>query len=266
MPCRRVRSHCRKARSPPAERRCTKVDGTIGRTIAAYGVPRGCDRAAASLIQKAVRRIQSQARKRRTELRSVWVVPALFGARALDALLHVPLAVGGSRRGAQAFSLRELLAIAKDKRKGNASRFIVDVVPRERETRWDVRLSSLWVSRMRDANRAFATACQLAEGLLHDQCAKARIEWHAMIVHPGSDDQATHMDHHKARCYFTLIVPLTDVPNSGGTYFPGKDEVLSRFGDALIFDGDTPHAGLGNRSQDDRIFLYAAIFTGRDNN
>ena len=38
------------------------------------------------------------------------------------------------------------------------------------------------------------------------------------------------------------------------------------FGGAVLFGGDVLHKGLGNHSQAERVFLFAAIYTGRDPN
>jgi hypothetical protein len=70
----------------------------------------------------------------------------------------------------------------------------------------------------------------------------------------------------RARCYYTLIVPLVDNPLAGGTHFPDHGHTFSEYGGALIFDGRIRHLGLGNRSTVDRYFLYAAIYTGSDDN
>ena len=93
-----------------------------------------------------------------------------------------------------------------------------------------------------------------------------------MIVYPGSPDQTVHVDDSKfkvggKRCYFTFIVPLTSDPKTGGTNFPKLNYTFTSYGGALMFDGAVEHAGLGNRSSTkNRIFLYAAIHTGRDEN
>jgi hypothetical protein len=202
---------------------------------------------------------------------SLWTADNLFDEDALRAILSTPLSTGG-RRGETDFTLLELLDLTTTVEKGNAARFIDEIVPRERDTRWDVTLSNTWVDKMSRINVAFANAIDLADGVRRNmgRCPKAKIVWHAQIVHPGSPDQDRHVDDRPRRrgkgCYFTLIIPLTQDPKAGGTHFPLLDRTFSSFGGALVFDGSVEHAGLGNRSTRDRIFLYAAIFTGKDEN
>lgn len=202
---------------------------------------------------------------------SLWAQDDLFDKDALNAILSTSLNTD-ARRGKAEFTLLELLQVAKAVPYGNASRFLNDVVPRERETRWDITLSTLWVNKMARINVAFAYAIDIADGVRRNmgRCPKANIVWHAQIVHPGSSDQPLHVDDKPKRrrkgCYFTLIIPLTQDPRSGGTHFPLLNRTFSSFGGALAFDGSVEHAGLGNRSKKDRIFLYAAIFTGEDRN
>ena len=172
----------------------------------------------------------------------------------------------------------DVLAKAKQpNNRGVAQRFIDPdgICPRERETRWDVKLTVTWVEKMREVNVAFAKACEIAEGIrkMNPTCKKANIEWHVMIVHPGSPSQPVHVDDEasllprRKRCYYTLIIPLTPPrPGSGGTHFPKLGHTFVSFGGALVFDGGVEHAGLANRSSHDRIFLYAAVFTGKDRN
>jgi hypothetical protein len=199
---------------------------------------------------------------------SVWSSDDIFDKDALEAVLHTQLTSDGSKRGTPSYSLLDLFDVAKVREKGNASRFLADVTPRERDTRWDVRLSSLWVEKMKKVNVAFQDACELAEGVkrMTPVCKRAKIEWHAMIVHPGSSDQSAHEDNSDNRCYYTLIVPLTSVANSGGTSLPYPLPIFKSFGGALVFDGNVTHFGIGNRSSRDRIFLYAAIFSETDAN
>ena len=202
---------------------------------------------------------------------SLWAEDNLFDEGALDAILSTSLSTG-ARRGQTEFTLRELLRLTATVQRGNAARFIVEVVPRERETRWDVTLSTEWVNKMSLVNVAFRGAIRIAKGVRCNmgECPNAKIVWHAQIVHPGSPDQPLHVDDRPRRrgkgCYFTLIIPLTRDPEAGGTHFPLLHRTFCSFGGALAFDGSVEHAGLGNRSASDRIFLYAAIFTGEDRN
>ena len=207
---------------------------------------------------------------------SVWMTENIFSVEALRGIVTTPLTLQSRREGREGFTLMDIIERAKlPGRRGQAQRFIDPdgVTPRERETRWDVKLTPLWVETMRTVNVAFAEACSLAEGVrsMNPKCKRAKIEWHVMIVHPGSPDQTLHMDDAASlgkgkRCYYTLIVPLTGHENSGGTHFPVMSNTFASLGGALVFDGSVLHAGKGNRSKFDRLFLYAAIFTGADRN
>lgn len=213
---------------------------------------------------------------------SVWMQDNLFSADALRALLEDPLTVsnGGrtSARGTDKFSLQSLIAAAislneKKKELGRAKSF-VDVeciMPREHKTRWDVKLTDNWVNKMRSVNVAFAGACTIIDGIKHSdkRCKRAVVDWHVQLVYPGSPDQDVHIDDKEtrgARCYYTFILPLTDNPRAGGTHFPALGHTFASYGGALCFNGTVEHAGLGNRSIQDRYFLYAAIHTGSDPN
>lgn len=196
----------------------------------------------------------------------------IFSHDALRALMTTSLDTGG-KRGKTSFTLLELLQYAKKSCAGHAINFISDVVPRH-ERRVDITLTSFWVESMKNVNVAFAEATRLADGVKVHMggaiCKRAKVVWHAQIVHPGASRQDIHVDDGSKRCYYTLIVPLTSDPRAGGTYFPGLDDnrgrTFSAFGGAVAFDGNIEHAGLANRSANDRIFLYAVILTGKDFN
>ena len=167
---------------------------------------------------------------------SLWAEDGVFDTDALRALLSTPVSTD-ARRGVVDFTLTELLHIAKAKPWGNAARFIADAVPRERETRWDITLSTAWVDKMARVNVAFARAIELADGVRKhmggSNCRKANIVWHAQLVHPGSPDQNLHTDDdgkRKRGCYHTLIIPLTQDPRAGGTWFPLLNHTFSSFG------------------------------------
>ena len=203
---------------------------------------------------------------------SVWMEDGLFEPDALRGLLTTPLTVD-ARRGTTEYNLMDLFHVAKESKRGNAIRFIHEVHPRERDTRWDIKLTPTWVDKMKMVNVAFARACDMSENIkkMIPKCNKANVEWHAMLVHPGSPNQPVHIDDAQStkkgkRCYYTFIIPLTSNPKSGGTHFPKLDKTFSSFGGAVVFDGAVEHAGLGNKSSEDRVFLYAAIFTGKDVN
>lgn len=213
---------------------------------------------------------------------SVWIQEKIFEPDALTALLSTSLSTGG-RRGTTSFTLPDLLSAAIRSNEngtamGRAATF-VDVeciLPRERKSRWDVRLTDAWVDKMRSVNVAFAKACALTERLRRSdvRCGHAKVDWHAQVVFPGSPDQVVHTDDRTdrrgRRCYYTLIVPLVDNPRAGGTYFPALGgsggTVFASYGGALCFDGTVEHAGLGNRSRQNRYFLYAVVYSGRDGN
>lgn len=219
----------------------------------------------------------------RTTLAAAWIQDDLFSRDALHALLHGPLKVNTARtsRGRCEYSLIDLLDAAvksqdalKPERLGKAARFVhaESIVPRARSTRWDVMLTPEWVERMRDVNVAFARACDLVDTLrLSDgKCARANVDWHAQIVMPGSPRQELHVDdgagRSAQRCYYTMIVPLVDHRDAGGTYIPAFNQVFASYGSAIVFDGAVEHGGSENRSRHDRYFLYAAIYTGTDQN
>ena len=215
---------------------------------------------------------------------ALWAGSDLFSHEALRSLLDEPLrvsATGGARsgsRGGQAqYNLKELVELAKQnlehqKPLGKAIDFVdaQKSMPRERNTRWDVKLKQHWVNRMRQENVAFDKMCRMAEYVKQGdaRCGKAKAAWHVQRVSPGSEDQGVHADDEgkRARCYYTLIVPLVDNPLAGGTHFPDHGHTFSEYGGALVFDGRIRHLGLGNRSTVDRYFLYAAIYTGSDDN
>lgn len=207
---------------------------------------------------------------RARESPSVWTEENIFNKEALVALLHTPISTG-AKRGVLEFTLTELLHIAHKRGWGNATRFIEDAVPRA-PGRLDVTLSRVWVEEMARVNAAFAKAVDIAgdvrKRMMNPKHRKVNIVWHAQIVQPRSPDQPVHVDdggRQRGR-YLTLIIPLTQDPRAGGTHFPSLDYTFSSFGGALAFDGTVTHAGLGNRSNTDRVFLYAAIFTGKDRN
>lgn len=213
---------------------------------------------------------------------SVWMQDGLFSADALEAILSTPISTVDNPttmvRGGDKFHLLDLLNVAialseRGTKMGRASR-LVDVAcitPREHRTRWDLRLSDLWVENMRKVNVAFAFACEIVDNIRKTNCSsRAKVDWHVQLVLPGSPDQDIHVDDKDSRrgrrCYYTFIVPLTDNPRAGGTSFPKLGTVFTSYGGAVCFDGTVEHAGLGNRSQQPRHFLYAAIYTGKDEN
>lgn len=246
--CRRVKEHCRRSSSPG--RKPCRRGGSPGGIVRSHTRPKGC-RSRVVLVEN-----------------RVWIEEDVFRAMDLEAILTTPVASSG-KRGKKEFDLRELVeaGIASNERgvpMGNAAR-LVDIgciLPRERRTRWDLKLTPRWVSEMRSSNPAFDTACAITESI---ECG-VNVDWHVQLVFPGSPDQVVHADHQRAKCYYTVLVPLVDNPRAGGTFFPKLDRTFASYGSAVVFDGTVEHAGLGNRSQQYRYFLYAAVYTGRDPN
>lgn len=212
---------------------------------------------------------------------SVWMQSDLFSNEGLHALLHGALLTeeGTRQRGKTLFSLVQVMdsAIALSEKgtpMGKAALFadVTCIIPREPRTRWDVRLTQRWVDKMRTVNVAFMDACKLVESVKRTdaRCKKCKVDWHLQRVSPGSPDQKLHVDdtttQRGRRCYYTLIVPLTDNPLAGGTKFPTLGVVFTTYGGAVLFDGSVEHAGVGNRSHSMRYFLYAALYTGQDAN
>ena len=220
---------------------------------------------------------------------AVWITERIFSEDALHSLLHDPLPASSSasssarsRRRGRGYSLVQLIdaarafnSIAKTPL-GGASDFVdVECIQsRGREgddySRWDARLTLTWVDVAKRSNAAFRTAARMADdvkALDPRRCAHAKVDWHVNMVMPGSKAQELHRDDDAdERCYYTLIVPLVNNPHAGGTHFPALDRTFADFGAAVLFDGSVQHAGLANRSQQTRYFLYAAIYTGVDEN
>lgn len=210
---------------------------------------------------------------------SVWISHDVFSKEALHSLLHSPLLATSTRsKTPSSFSIVDIVdAAVKQQEKGiplgRASSFVdvTCIVPRDK-ARWDVRLKETWVEKMKSTNVAFHKACEIVNQQKKNdtKCKRASVDWHVQMVKPNSPDQPLHEDDVSTgkggRCYYTLIVPLVDNPKAGGTYFPKLDHVFASYGGALMFDGRIEHAGLGNRSDTTRYFLYAAIHTGGDPN
>lgn len=146
--------------------------------------------------------------------------------------------------------------------------------------RLDLTLSSSWQSDIlsQQTPTPLSTLIQGATSILtsfqssYPQCKKATYEWHLMYVPPGAKGQQDHMDHHKKKCYYTFILPLTEDEAGMGTdiVLPGeketKREIVNVYRGMYGFSGDVVHRGTGNPTSKVRIFLYAALFTGTDHN
>jgi hypothetical protein len=193
----------------------------------------------------------------------VWPEHDIFSPADLNALLYATL---------HSVSLHETLRRVADREPlGRATAVIADYGTRwtaRNNSRWDISLSEGWVRTAAKANPAFQIADANARAVRKTMpgCKSAKVHWHAMLVRPGSPDQDVHDDAAGKKCYYTYIVPLTSAPRSGGTYFPGMNLTFQSFGGAVLFGGDVLHKGLGNHSQSERVFLFAAIYTGRDPN
>ncbi len=149
--------------------------------------------------------------------------------------------------------------------------FGVGVTPRGRG-RLDYRLPEhLWPTILADLQPTIEFVRRLRPN------AKLRTV-NVMLSSPGSDDQPMHVDGGSSAQYVTVLIPLTvQNESTGGTEIvpgshrdAGGEAILMtgqvRPGDALIFDGATTHRGTGNRSDTDRIFLYLAFSSRRDEN
>ena len=122
----------------------------------------------------------------------------------------------------------------------------------------------------KEVNEAFRGAHAIAEDVKQTG-AGCRVVWHAMRVAPGPEgrvDQQLHVDDdgERERSYYTLLMPLTCYEGEGGTWFSALEEVVAPYGGAVVFDGGVLHKGTGNHSEHARVFLYAAIFSGNDEN
>ena len=92
---------------------------------------------------------------------SIWMQHDVFPHASLKELLHSPISTARSSRGVHEYTLTDLLlnAIANQEKGvalGGAVHFvdIQCIVPRERTTRWDIRLTDHWVRTMKGANLA----------------------------------------------------------------------------------------------------------------
>ena len=203
---------------------------------------------------------------------SLWIANQIFHKKEIGKLLsekdeHKAVAKSTKRGGEKKVNLIELLEAAKEglqnTKKMGALGSLVNMdksQPRDR-LRWDISLSDAWVEQMKAKNKAFGDACELADLVkrMDLRCKNAVVDWHAQLVLPDSQKQSLHVDDDEAQCYYTMLIPLTSNPRSGGTYFPELGRVFAEVGSAIVFSGRVSHAGLGNQSDSNRIFLYAAI-------
>ena len=121
----------------------------------------------------------------------------------------------------------------------------------------------------------------------HSKKKELNIEYH--LMHTESSDkskpQELHVDAPDKKCYYTIIIPLTndnqDVEKEKytGTHFcqnfntytaSTKEEYTDRcvnlYRGAVIFKGDVEHYGLPNLTGKKRIFLFIVVYTGKDPN
>ena len=109
----------------------------------------------------------------------------IFDPDALRAIVTTPLtAQQQSRRGGGGVTLMDIIDKAKrPNNRGSAQRFIDPdgVCPRERETRWDVKLTATWVQKMQSVNVAFRRACELVEGIRNMNPKCKRPKWNGTL-------------------------------------------------------------------------------------
>lgn len=244
-------------------------------------------RSMSSLHSTRVKRRQKEA-----QIARVTLYENVLDKRALKNILTEKVVVPRTRRSgstADAYSLLELIELGKTVLGRNRNLKAIEVtallktaaplydvtrrVTARDGGRIDICLSETWVKNMRAQNVAFAQADQYANDVKKyvKLCKSAEINWHAMSVPIGAEAQDEHIDDVElevgdTRCYYTMIVPLTGYENEGGTHFPALDTTFKTLGGVAIFDGGVPHLGGANNSDHERIFLYAAIFSGEDAN
>lgn len=139
--------------------------------------------------------------------------------------------------------------------------------------RVDIALTPSWARLARRTVPPFAKVAGIVEEMAaKSSSAKTRIQWHLMVVSSGAAAQEWHQDAPGNKVYITFLLPLThDVPGSG-TEFETKTKgkastiIFNSFGSACAFDGRTVHRGTSHTGTQDRVFLYAAVFTGSDPN
>ena len=152
---------------------------------------------------------------------------------------------------------------------GREGTFVTAWLPRN-IGRFEVQLSSKWVSTMHDDAVMIKANAFIRRFMQTRRCARARVTWYAQIVKPGSHDQQDHVDDglagRRRRCYYTVILPLTNAPKQGGTYFVSLGRAVTNYGGVCVHRGDVVHHGQGNRSSQPRCFLYAVICEGTDHN
>lgn len=134
-----------------------------------------------------------------------------------------------------------------------------------RQPRWDIKLTSLWVSEQLQKRGALYKV----EEWIREELTKVpgpkkgwKIEWHVQRVPTGARGQEMHTDvPEKVKYYYTAIVPLVSDPEAGGTIFDGHfgNRPVSPFLGAVMFHGHVLHRGSPNASKGIRYFLYAAI-------
>jgi hypothetical protein len=86
---------------------------------------------------------------------------------------------------------------------------------------------------------------------------------HLLVSYPGAPPQARHQD----GCLATIMIPLQQPPNSGGTMFTCKMDPAATFcfndnlqlGCAVYFDGAVEHFGAANNSDQNRLLYYIEV-------
>ena len=146
----------------------------------------------------------------------------------------------------------------------NTFDFFTECIPRD-PYRLDFTFNDYCIEMMVKENKTFKYIYDEVLLFRHEKCKCANIYWHLVVVKSGAVDQENHCDAPNKNCYYTIIIPLTNDINSGGTVFPHMDN-NKEFKDFIVFDGKLPHYGTGNRSNKARLFMYAVLTSGEDPN
>ena len=137
--------------------------------------------------------------------------------------------------------------------------------------RYEGTLTREWVDEAKNRSQEFQRLNkEIEQTFLVEDCRSATIVWHVMLVQPGAIGQPVHVDNDKDRCYWTIIVALTnDVETSGGTVFLLENKkwvTVNDYNNIVAFPGNVQHFGARNTSTNVRAFLYAVVQTSPDRN
>ncbi len=139
-----------------------------------------------------------------------------------------------------------------------------DTIPRD-TGRHDRLLNSKWRERAMEQLPAFRKVAAIVDEYqkANSACTTGNVAWHLMVV-DNAVAQAWHTDNHGKKCYATFVVALTKDPPGSGTEF--RDRVENEYGGVVMFAGNAEHRGTAHIHEKIRVFLYAALFTGKDAN